>query len=325
MQRMGISRRKLLHLAAAAALPAVPRVAMAQTYPAHPVRVIVGLSAGTAPDTIARLVAQWLSARFDRPFVVENRPGAGANLATQTVGRAPPDGYALLFVTASSAIGSGLYDSVNFNLVRDISPVACICGVPFVMMVNPSLPVKTVTEFIAYAKANPGRINMASVGNGSAPHIFGELFKAMAGVDLVHVPYRGNPLPDLVGGQVQVYFAAMISSIGLIRTGKLRALAVTTAQRSPLLADIPAMAEFLPGYEASAWQGVGAPKNTPTEIIEVLNKEINAGLADATLQGRLADLGAVPMPMTSDAFGKFIADETEKWTKVIKVANIRAD
>ena len=326
MQRMRISRRKFLHVAAAAAaFPAVSRPAMAQTYPAHPVRVIVGLSAGTAPDIIARLLAQWLSARFDRPFIVENRPGAGTNLATQTVGRAPPDGYALLLVTASSAIGSGLYDGASFNLVRDISPVACICGVPFVMMVNPSFPAKTVPEFIAYAKANPGRINMASVGNGSAPHIFGELFKAMAGVDLFHVPYRGNPLPDLIGGQVQVYFAAMISSTGFIRAGKLRALAVTTAQRSPLLADIPAVGEFLPGYAASAWQGVGAPKNTPSEIIEVLNNEINAGLADAKMQGRFADLGAVPMPMTPEAFGKFIADETEKWAKVIKVANIRAD
>jgi tripartite-type tricarboxylate transporter receptor subunit TctC len=326
MQQMGISRRQFLHLAGGVvALPAASRIAMAQAYPAHPVHVIVGLPAGTAPDIIARLLVQWLSARFDRPFIVENRPGAGANIATQTVARATPDGYSLLLVTAGSAIGSALYDNPNFNLIRDIAPVGGVCSIPFVMVVNPSFPAKTVPEFIAYAKANPGRINMASVGNGTAPHIYGELFKIMAGVDLVHVPYRGNPLPDLIAGQVQAYFVAMPSSIGFIRAGKLRALAVTTAKRSQLLADIPAAGEFLPGYEASAWQGVGAPKNTPTEIIEMLNKQINAGLADAQMKASFADLGAVPMPMTPDAFGQFIADEAEKWTKVIKVANIRAD
>ena len=326
MQRMGFSRRQLLHLAVGAvALPAVSRMAMAQTYPAHPVLVIVGLPAGTAPDIVARLLVQWLSARFERPFIVENRPGAGTNIATQTVARAPPDGYSLLLVTASSAIGSALYDNPNFNLIRDIAPVAGVCGIPFVMVVNPSFPAKTVPEFIAYAKANPGRINMASTGNGTAPHIYGELFKAMAGVDLVHVPYRGNPLPDLLAGQVDAYFVAMPSSIEFIRAGKLRALAVTTPKRSQLLADIPTLGEFLPGYEASAWQGVGVPKNTPPEIIEMLNKQINAGLADAKMKASFVDLGAVPMPMTPDAFSKFIADETDKWTRVIKIANIRAD
>jgi len=326
MQRMRFSRRQFLHLAQGAlALPAVSRMAMAQAYPAHPVRVIVGLPAGTTPDIIARLLVQWPSARFDRPFIVENRPGAGSNIATQTVARAPPDGYSLLLVTASSAIGTALYDNPNFNLIRDIAPVAGLCGIPFVMVVNPAFPAQTVPEFIAYAKANPGRINMASAGNGTAPHIYGEMFKAMAGIDLVHVPYRANPLTDLIGGQVQVYFVAMPSSIGFIRAGKLRALAVTTAKRSQLLADVPTVGEFLPGYEANAWQGVGAPKGTPTEIIDMLNKQINAGLADAKMKASFADLGAAPMSMTPDAFGKFIAEETEKWTKVIKVAAIRAD
>ena len=326
MPRMRISRRKFLHLAAAAVAPlAVSRMAMAQTYPAHPVHVIVGLPAGTAPDIIARLLVQWLSARFDQPFIVENRPGAGTNIATQNVARASPDGYSLLLVAASSAIGSALYNTSNFNLIRDIAPVAGLCGIPFVMVVNPSFPAKTVPEFIAYAKANPGRVNMASIGNGSAPHLYGELFKAMAGVDLVHVPYRSNPLPDLIAGQVQTYFVAMPSSIGFIRAGKLRALAVTTAKRSPLLADIPPVGEFLPGYEASAWQGVGAPKGTPGEIIDMLNKQINAGLADAKMKASFADLGALPMPMTPDGFGSFMAAEAEKWTKVIKAANIRAD
>jgi len=270
-------------------------------------------------------LVQWLSARFGQPFIVENRPGAGSNIATQTVARAPPDGYSLLLVTASSAIGTALYDNPNFNLIRDIAPVAGLCGIPFVMVVNPAFPAQTVPEFIAYAKANPGRINMASAGNGTAPHIYGEMFKAMAGIDLVHVPYRANPLTDLIGGQVQVYFVAMPSSIGFIRAGKLRALAVTTAKRSQLLADVPTVGELLPGYEANAWQGVGAPKGTPTEIIDMLNKQINAGLADAKMKASFADLGAAPMSMTPDAFGKFIAEETEKWTKVIKVAAIRAD
>lgn len=317
-------RRQFLYLAAgAAAVPSVSRIAMAQTYPTRPVRVIVGLPAGTAPDIIARLLVQWLSERLGQAFVVENRPGAGTNIATETVARASPDGYSLLLVTSANAMNGTLYDHLNFNFIRDIAPVASLGGIPFVMLVNPSFPAKTVPEFIAFAKANPGKINMASTGNGTATHVFGELFKTMAGVDLVHVPYRGNPFADLLSGQVQVYFVAIPSSIEFIRTGKLRALAVTTATRSELLPDIPTVGEFMPGYEASAWQGVGVPKNIPAEIIERLNKEINAGLADPKMKARIVSLGAVPTPMTPAQFGKFIADETEKWAKVIKFANIK--
>jgi tripartite-type tricarboxylate transporter receptor subunit TctC len=324
MQRLNFCRRQFLHLAAGAAtLPTVSRMAMAQTYPTRSVSVIVGLPAGTAPDILARLLAHWLSERLGQPFIVENRPGAGTNIATETVVRAPPNGYSLLLVTATNAMNTTLYDGLNFNFIRDIAPVAFLAGIPFVMQVNPSFPARTLPEFIAYAKANPGKVNMASVGNGTAPHVYGEMFKAMAGVDLVHVPYRANPIPDLLSGQVQVYFAAILSSIGHIRAGKLRALAVTTAARSELLPDIPAMGELVPGYEASAWQGVGVPKDTPAEIIDRLNKEINAGLADPKLGARMAELGAVPIPMTPVEFGRFIADETEKWAKVIKLANIK--
>jgi tripartite-type tricarboxylate transporter receptor subunit TctC len=297
----------------------------AEIYPARPVRVIVGLAAGTSPDIIARLLAEWLSEQLGQRFFIENRPGAGTNLATETVVRAPPDGYSLLFVNASNAINAALYDNLNFTFIRDIAPVASVGGIPFVMLVNPSFPAKKVPEFIAYAKANPGKINMASVGNGTAPHVYGELFCEMAGVDLVHVPYRGNPLPDLLGGQVQVYFCALPSSIGFIRAGKLRALAVTTASRLELLPDIPTVGEFVPGYEAIAWQGIGAPKNTPAGIVEKLNEEINASLADPKIKARFAEMGAMPMPMTPTGFGKFISDETEKWGKVVKVANIKAD
>jgi tripartite-type tricarboxylate transporter receptor subunit TctC len=270
-------------------------------------------------------LAEWLSEQLGQRFFVENRPGAGTNLATETVVRAPPDGYSLLLVNASNAINAALYDNLNFTFIRDIAPVASVGGIPFVMLVNPSFPAKKVPEFIAYAKANPGKINMASVGNGTAPHVFGELFCEMAGVDLVHVPYRGNPLPDLLGGQVQVYFCALPSSIGFIRAGKLRALAVTTASRLELLPDIPTVGEFVPGYEAIAWQGIGAPKNTPAGIVEKLNEEINASLADPKIKASFADMGAMPMPMTPTGFGKFIADETEKWGKVVKIANIKAD
>jgi tripartite-type tricarboxylate transporter receptor subunit TctC len=298
-------------------------MAMAQTYPTRPVSVIVGLPAGTAPDIIARLLVHWLAERLGQPFIVENRPGAGTNIATETVVRAPPNGYSLLLVTATNAMNTTLYDSLNFNFIRDIAPVANIAGIPFVMQVNPSFPAKSVPEFIAYAKTNPGKVNMASVGNGTAPHVFGELFKAMASVDLVHVPYRGNPFSDLLSGHVQVYFAPIPSSIGYVRAGKLRALAVTTATRSDLLPDIPTVGETVPGYEASAWQGVGVPKDTPAEIIDRLNKEINAGLADPKLGARMAELGAVPTPMTPIEFGRFIADETEKWAKVIKRAHIK--
>jgi tripartite-type tricarboxylate transporter receptor subunit TctC len=270
-------------------------------------------------------LVHWLAERLGQPFIVENRPGAGTNIATETVVRAPPNGYSLLFVTTSNAISATLYDSPKFNFIRDIAPVALIGNVPYLMMVNQSFPAKTVSEFIAYAKANPGKINMASAGNGTANHVYGELFKAMAGVDLVHVPYRGNPIPDLISGHVQVYFSAIPSSIGYIRTGQLRALAVTTATRSELLPDVPTVGEFVPGYEASAWQGVGAPKNTPAEIIDKLNKEINAGLADPKLKASIAALGAVPLSMTPVGFGKFIADETEKWAKVVKFAGIKLE
>ncbi len=326
MRCVKFPRRHFLHLAAGAvALPTVSRIAMAETYPAHPVSVIVGLAAGTSPDIIARLLVHWLAERLGQPFIVENRPGAGTNIATETVVRAPPNGYSLLFVTTSNAISATLYDSPKFNFIRDIAPVASISRETTVMVVNPAVPAETVPEFIAYAKANPGKINMASAGNGTANHVYGELFKAMAGVDLVHVPYRGNPIPDLISGHVQVYFSAIPSSIGYIRTGQLRALAVTTATRSELLPDVPTVGEFVPGYEASAWQGVGAPKNTPAEIIDKLNKEINAGLADPKLKASIAALGAVPLSMTPVGFGKFIADETEKWAKVVKFAGIKLE
>lgn len=323
---MTLARRKFLQLTlGASVVPVASCFASAQPYPTRPVDVIVGYGAGTAPDIIARLLAHWLSERLGQPFVVENRPGAGSNIATETVVRAEPNGYTLLLVTASNAINTSLYDRLNFNFVRDIEPVASIAGIPFVMQVNPSFPAKTLPEFIAYAKANPGKVNMASVGIGTAPHVFGEMFKAMASVDLVHIPYRTNPISDLLSGHVQVYFGAILSSIGYIRAGKLRALAVTTAARSELLPNIPAVGEFVPGYEASAWQGVGAPKNTPAEISDQLNKEINAGLADPSLRARIAEQGAVPTLMTRVEFGKFIAGETEKWAKVLKSAGIRAE
>ena len=288
---------------------------------------IVGFAAGGAPDILARLMGQWLSERLGQPFVIENRPGAGSNIATEAVVRAPPDGYTLLLVSPANAINATLYDKLNFNFIRDIAPVAGIIREPHVMVVNPSVPAKTVPEFIAYAKANPGKLNMASAGNGTAAHVAGELFKMMTGVDMVHVPYRGAApaLTDLLGGQVQVMFAAMPASIEYIRAGKLRALAVTTATRSEALPDIPTVGEFVPGYEASAWFGVGAPKNTPAEIIDKLNKEINAALADPKIKARLADLGGTVLPGSPADFGKLIADETEKWGKVIRAANIKPE
>ena len=291
---MKLPRRKFLHLAAgAAALPAVSRVAWAQAYPTRPVRIIVGLPPGGATDIVARLIGQWLSERLGQPFVIENRPGAGTNIGTEAVVRAPPDGYTLLLVGRRNAINATLYDKLNFNFIRDIAPVAGIIRVPLVMVVNPSVPAKTVPEFIAYAKANPGKINMASAGIGTPGHVAGELFKMMAGVDMVHVPYRGAApaLTDLLGGQVQVMFGTTVSSIEHIRAGKLRALAVTTATRSEALPDIPTVGEFVPGYEASAVFGIGAPRNTPAEIVDKLNKEINAALADPKIKARLADLG----------------------------------
>jgi tripartite-type tricarboxylate transporter receptor subunit TctC len=272
-----------------------------------------------------RSVGQWLSERLGQPFIIENQPGAGSNIATEIVARAPPDGYTLLTAVTSNAINATLYDNLKFDFVRDIVPVASMVRSPYAMVVNPSVPAKTVPEFIAYAKANPGKINMASAGIGSTNQVFGELFKTMAGVNLVHVPYRGNPLPDLLAGQVQVEFVPLPSSIEFIKAGKLRALAVTTASRLDALPDVPTVGDFLPGYEASSWTDVAAPRNTPADIIDKLNKEINAGLADAKIRQRLADLGGLPMLMTHAEFGKLIADETEKWGKVIKAANIKPE
>jgi tripartite-type tricarboxylate transporter receptor subunit TctC len=325
---MKLPRRKFLHLAAgAAALPALSRGAWAQTYPARPVRILVGFPPGGGADIVARLIGQWLSERLGQPFIIENRPGASSNLAAETVVRAPPDGYALLLVASPNTINATLYDNLNFNLIRDIAPVAGITRDPQVMEVNPSVPVTTVPEFIAYAKANPGRINMASAGNGSGPHVAGELFKMMTGVNMVHVPYRGSApaLTDLLAGQVQVMFDIMTASIGHIRTGRLRALAVTTATRSEVLPDLPTVGDILPGYEASNIRGIGAPKDTPTEIIDKLNKDINAGLADPKLKARLTDLGDTVLAGSPADFGKLIAEETEKWGKVIRAANIKPD
>ncbi len=323
---MKFHRRKFLRLAAGvAALPAVARIAQAQSYPTRPVRIIIGQPPGTAPDTLARLLAQLLSERLGQSFIVENRPGAGTNIATEAVVRAPGDGYTLLLSTLTSAINDTLYDNLSFNFVRDIAPVAIIGNNAFVMVVTPSLPTKTVPEFIAYAKANPGKINMASAGSGTAPHVFGELFKQMAGVDLVHVQYRGSFYPDLFAGRVQVAFISIAGAIANIRDGKLRALAVTTVRRSDLLLDVPPLGEFVPGYEASAWLGVGVPKNTPSGIIAKLNQEINAVTADPSTKARLVGLGVEPMAMTPTAFGKFTVDEAAKWSKVIKSANIKAE
>jgi tripartite-type tricarboxylate transporter receptor subunit TctC len=323
---MKLPRRRFLYVVVgAAALPTVPRFARAQAYPARPVRIIVGFPAGTSSDITARLISQWLSERLGQQFIVENRLGAGTNIAAESVVHATPDGYSLLWVTQTNAINATLYGTLNFNFMRDIQPVASILRVPAVMMVNPSVPAKTVPEFIAYAKANPGKINMSSPGNGSINHVSGELFKMMAGVDLVHVPYRSSQFPDLLSGQVQVTFNPLPSSLEFIRAGKLRALAVTSAARSDALPDIPTVAEFVPGYEATAWFGIGAPKNTPTEIVDKLNTTINAGLADPQFKARLKDLGGEPTPMTPAEFGKLIADETEKWAKVVKFSGARAD
>jgi len=319
-------RRRFLRLAAgAAALPAVSRIARAQAYPTRPVHLIVPLAPGGATDIVARLMGQWLSERLGQPFIIENRPGGGTNIGTEAVVRAPADGYTLLMVGGFNAINATLYDKLNYNFIRDIAPVAGVIRAPNVMVVNPSVPANTVLEFIAYAKANPRKLNMASPGNGTSVHMSGELFKMMAGVDMVHVPYRsGAPaLTDLLGGQVQVMFPATVSSIEYIRAGRLRALAVTSAPRSELLPNTPTLAEFVPGYEASNWFGVGAPNATPAEIVEKLNKEINAGLADPEIKARLAELGGDALALSPAEFGKLIADETEKWAKVIRAANIR--
>jgi tripartite-type tricarboxylate transporter receptor subunit TctC len=308
-------------------LPAVSRVARAQAYPTRPVRIIVGQAAGSGSDTAARLIGQWLSERLGQQFIIENRPGAAGNIATEAVVRAPPDGHTLLLVNAGNAINATLYDKLNFNFIRDIAPVAGIFRVPQVMEVNPSVPVKTVSEFIAYAKANPGKVNMASAGIGSAHHVAGELFKFMTGVDMVHVPYRGTTpaLTDLLAGQAQVMFDVTPSSTPHIRAGKLRALAVTTATRADVLPEIPIMGDFVPGYEASAWLGFGAPKDTPAAIIGKLNREVNAGLADPAIKTRIADLGGTVLAISPSEFGKLITDETEKWAKVVKFANIKPE
>jgi tripartite-type tricarboxylate transporter receptor subunit TctC len=325
---MKLPRRNFLHLAAgAAALPAVSRIARAQAYPARPVRVIVPLAPAGASDILARLIGQWLSERLGQQFVIDNRPGGGGNIGTEAVIRAPADGYTLLMVGGYNAINATLYEKLNFDFIRDIAPVAGTIRAPNVMAVNPSVPAKTIPELIAYAKANPRKLNMASPGVGTTPHVAGELFKMMAGVDMVHVPYRGGgpALTDLLGGQVQVMFVTTVSSIGYIKADRLRALAVTTATRSEALPDLPTVAEFVPGYEASNWYGVGAPKATPAEIVDKLNKEINAGLADRKLNARLADLGGAVLPGLPADFGKLIAEETEKWGKVIKYAGIKPE
>jgi len=322
-------RRQFLHLAAgAAALPVVPRIAWAQAYPARPVRIIVGFPGGSASDTTGRLIGQSLSQRLGQPFVIENRPGAASNIAAEAVVRAPPDGYTLLLVTSVNAINAKLYESsLSFDLIHDIAPVARLARGPGVMEVNPMFPAKTVPEFIAYAKANPGKINMATAGSGSMLHVYGELFKMMAGVDMVPVPYRGAPpaVTDLIGGRVQVVFDTFAASIEFVRAGKLRALAVTTATRSPALPDVPSLNDFLPGYDASTWLGIGAPKNTPPDIVEKLNKEINAVLADPSMEARIANFGYTAFASSSAEFGKFIAEDIEKWAKVVKFAGIRPD
>ncbi len=325
---MRLPRRQFLHLAvAAAALPALSRIASAQTYPTRPVRLIIGYPPGGSADITARLMGQWLSERLGQPVIIESRPGGGTNIATEAVVRAPADGYTLLLVAPANAINASLYDKLNFNFIRDIAPVAGIIRFPNVVVVNPSLPVKTIPELIAYAKANPGKLNMASSGNGSTIHVSGELFKMMTGINMVHVPYRGGApaLTDMISGQVQVMFDNVPTSIEFIRAGKLRPLAVTTATRSEVLPDLPTVADFVPGYEASAWYGVGAPKGTPDEIVLKLNREINAILADPKAKARLAELGASLLPGSPTDFARLLADETEKWSKVVKFSGAKPD
>jgi tripartite-type tricarboxylate transporter receptor subunit TctC len=325
---MKLPRRNFLHLAAGAAvLTVLSRTASAQAYPTRPVRLIVPFGPAGATDITARLIGHWLSERLGQQFIIENRPGAGGNIGTEAVVRAPPDGYTLLYVTTANASNATLYDKLNFNFIHDIAPVAAIISFPYIMVVNPSVPAKTLPEFIAYAKANPGKISMASPGIGSTPHVNGELFKVMTGTNMVHVPYRSAAavMTDLLSGQVQLYFGTTASSLEYVRTGKLRVLAVTSEHRLDALPEIPTVAEFVPGYEASNWYGVGAPKATPVEIIDKLNKEISAGLADPNMKARLADLGGAVLAGSPADFGKLIADETEKWGKVVKFAGIKAD
>jgi tripartite-type tricarboxylate transporter receptor subunit TctC len=325
---MKFRRRQFLHLAAgAAALPALSRIARAQTYPTRPVRVIVGFAPGGSTDIVARLMGHWLAERLGQPFIVENRPGANTNIAAEAIINAVPDGYTLLVATVSNAISATLYEKLKFNFIRDTAPVSGIARGTFVMVVNPSVPATTVLQFIAYTKDNPGKVAMASAGAGSGPHVAGELFKVMTGVHMSHVPYRGDApaLSELLGGQVQLYFSTLAGSIEHIRAGKLRALAVTTATRSEALPDIPSVGEFLPGYEASQWNGVVAPRATPDEIIDKLNKEINAALADPKIKARIGDLGSKTFPGSPADFGELLANETEKWSKVIRAANIKPE
>jgi tripartite-type tricarboxylate transporter receptor subunit TctC len=325
---MKIPRRKFLHLAAgAAALPALPHIAKAEAYPSRPVHVIVGYAAAGPTDIAGRLISEWLSKRLNQQFIVEDRPGAGSNIATEYVVHSPPDGYTLLLATQSNAINQTLYKDMTFNYMNESVQIAGLMVAPSVMETNPSFPAKTVSEFIAYAKANPGKINLATAGNGSPPHMFGELFKVMAGVNMPTIAYRGGgpALVDLLAGQVQVMFEGITSSIEYVKAGKLNALAVTSAKRSPLLPDVPAIGEFVPGYDAAGWFGLAAPKGTPSEVVDILSKEAAAALADPGMKARLADLGAQPMPMTPTEFTKLMADETVKWGKVIREANIKIE
>jgi len=325
---MTFPRRQFLRFATGAALlPSAARLAFAQAYPARPVHIVVGFGAGTGLDIYARLIGQWLSDRLGQSFVIDNRPGAGTNLATESVVNAAPDGYTLLMASTAAFTNAALYDNLRFNFIRDIAPVASLTRSAFVMVVNPAFPARTVREFIAYAKANPGKINMASGGTGTVTHVAGELFKAMADVDMLHVPYRtdGLAITDLMGGRVQVYFVALAGAAELIKAGKIKALAVTTAERSAAFPEIPTVAEFVPGYEASLRNGLGAPRATPADIIARLNTEVNAGLNDPAIKARFAELGSVAVPLTVAEYGKVIVEETEKWGKVIRAANIKAE
>jgi tripartite-type tricarboxylate transporter receptor subunit TctC len=324
---MKFHRRQLLELVGLAAASALPRLAFAEDYPARPVRIVAGFAAGGGVDITARLIGQWLTEHLGQSFVTENRPGAGGNIGTESVINAAPDGYTLLLATVPNAVNASLYANLKFDFIRDSAPVAGIIRVPMVILLNPSVPAKTVPELIAYAKANPGKINMASAGNGSAPHMAGELFKMMAGVDLVHVPYRGQgpALTDLLGGEVQVLFATAPGTTEYIATGKLRALAVTTAARAQVLPDLPPVGDFVPGYETSQWYGLSAPKNTPAEIVQKLNREINVAIADTGMKARLSALGGEPLPGSPAEFGKLIAEETEKWAKVVRAAGLKPE
>lgn len=325
---MKLPRRQFLYLAAGgAALPAMSQIARAQAYPTRPVRIVAAFAAGGGVDITARLIGQWLSDRLGQSFVVENRPGAGGNIGTEVVVNAPSDGHTLLLATVPNAVNATLYEKLNFNFIRDTAPVAGIIRVPMVILLHPSVPAKTVPELIAYAKANPGKVNMASAGTGSAPHMAGELFNFMAGVKMVHVPYRGQgpALSDLLGGQVQVYFATTPGTSDFVRTGKLLALAVTTATRAEVFSDLPKAGDFVPGYEASQWYGMSAPKNTPVEIIEKLNREINAALTDTRMRAKFADIGGEPFGGSRSDFGQLIAEETDKWGKVVKFTGLKPE